>query len=474
MPALFAFAGTIRQSSYAGLSLSIFLSQYLAVFAALRVQGQPLDFGGWVPQFARRYAVGEPLHLEGWFFIAPTRALVANGSTLTLLLGLVYLMLAAWALAALAYRRAVDVDISAWIAAWAIVPIVQFPVIAALCLLPSRPAPTVVPAIATGKAAVSVGAAAAQGCLAGAGLTLLAVAMGALAFGAYGYGMFVASPFLVGATSAYFANRKQDIGGAATHRLVAGTCALGGIALIAVALEGIVCIFMAAPLGIGAALVGGLCGRAIASMPRGSPAQTLSGLSLLPVVFALEMILPPSVDFDTQERIDVNAPPEAVWQAILHMDAIEAPPALLFRLGVAYPVRGEVIGAGLGGERRGEFSTGTAIERVTDWVPNRKLAFVVLSDVPAMQELSPYAHVHSPHVLGYFRTLYTSFELEPAPDGNATRIIERTSHEIRLDPVLYWLPMARWVVHQNNARVLDHVRRQAERTTPPDRRRPSN
>jgi hypothetical protein len=28
---------------------------------------------------------------------------------------------------------------------------------------------------------------------------------------------------------------------------------------------------------------------------------------------------------------------------------------------------------------------------------------------------------------------------------------------------IYWLPLARWVVSRNNARVLDHIRRQAER-----------
>jgi hypothetical protein len=66
-------------------------------------------------------------------------------------------------------------------------------------------------------------------------------------------------------------------------------------------------------------------------------------------------------------------------------------------------------------------------------------------------------------VVGYFRTTYTSFELSPLPDGR-TEIVERTSHELRLEPVLYWLPMARWVVHANNARVLAHIRRQAERS----------
>jgi hypothetical protein len=98
---------------------------------------------------------------------------------------------------------------------------------------------------------------------------------------------------------------------------------------------------------------------------------------------------------------------------------------------------------------------------VTEWVPNRKLAFVVLEDVPGMRELSPYEHVHAPHVIGYFRTVEASFELRPRPDG-MTEIVEHTSHELKLEPALYWLPMARYVVHLNNARVLAHIRHRAE------------
>jgi hypothetical protein len=146
------------------------------------------------------------------------------------------------------------------------------------------------------------------------------------------------------------------------------------------------------------------------------------------------------------------------------METIQVPPPPPFRLGIAYPLGGEIIGDGVGAVRRGEFSTGIALERVTEWIPNRKLAFTVVEDVPAMRELSPYRQVHAPHVVGYFRTTSTSFELSERPNGR-TEIIERTSHELRLDPVLYWLPMARWVVQKNNARVLVHVRQQAERTS---------
>jgi hypothetical protein len=73
---------------------------------------------------------------------------------------------------------------------------------------------------------------------------------------------------------------------------------------------------------------------------------------------------------------------------------------------------------------------------VTEWIPNRKLAFVVVRDIPGMRELSPYENVHAPHIAGYFRTTCASFELIPRANGG-TDIVERTWHELRIDPVPY-------------------------------------
>jgi hypothetical protein len=162
--------------------------------------------------------------------------------------------------------------------------------------------------------------------------------------------------------------------------------------------------------------------------------------------------MPPAATFETSQTVRVNAPPETVWNAIVRMDTMTAPLALPFRLGVAYPVRGEILGEGVGATRLGEFSTGIAVERVTEWIPNQRLAFAVEADVPSMHEISPYKHVHAPHAVGYFRTSLTSFELARQPDGG-TEIVERTSHQLKLDPVYYWLPMARWIVRENNMRI---------------------
>lgn len=435
----FSFDGIMRRIPYVLWSLATFFSQHLFVLAAYKIRGAAL-----IP--------------DGWFLVLPFRALVTNWmSDAALIFGLAWLLIAVWALAALAFRRAADANISEWIAAAAIVPVAQIAVIVFLSVAPSRAAAEVFASPRPRSGWVP----AVQGMVAGTALTLFAVAVGALGFGGYGFGMFFVSPFIIGAVTACVANRGEDIGTRRTNHIVAGATALGGISLLLTALEGMVCIVMASPLAIGVALIGGLFGRAIA-LKRQRPAnQALSVFVFLPVVYALELLLPSAIAFDTLQTINVNAPPEAVWKSLLRMDMTGEPLALPFRLGVAYPLRGEVIGEGVGAVRHGEFSTGIAIERVTEWEPNRKLAFVVETDVPSMREFSPYRDLHTPHLLGYFRTGATSFEFVPQLEGR-TQIIERTSHQLKLDPVLYWLPMARRMVDANNARVLAHIKRQAE------------
>jgi uncharacterized membrane protein YhaH (DUF805 family) len=438
---MLSFKGEIRPLPYALAAFALFFSQHLAVLFAFSLQGATPDLD----------------------YLVPLRSLRGLSDASPLLLGLtfVYLLIVAWALAALSFRRAANADINGWIAASAIAPAIQIPVILFLCLVPPRAPKQAPPAERTDDPPIPW-AAAAQGVVVAIALTLIFVALGALVFGSYGFGMFVASPFIIGAVTGYIANRKQAIAVEWTIAIVLLATAIGGVALIAVALEGIVCIALAAPLGFGVAVVGGLLGRAIAQRFGPSTRQTMGAIALVPLILVSEWLMPTTTRFDTQQSIEINAPPTVVWQSIIRMDMRDEPVALPYRLGLAYPLGGEVVGEGVGALRRGEFSTGTALERVTEWIPDRKLAFVVEKDVPALRELSPYEHVHAPHVRGYFLTNLTSFELVPLP-GNRTHLVERTSHELRLEPILYWMPLARLVVDLNNDRVLRHIKHRAEK-----------
>jgi uncharacterized membrane protein YhaH (DUF805 family) len=443
----FTFEGKIGRAPYAAWSLVMFLSQYLVILGGA-------SNGAGV------------LKVDRWILFVPHRALMTVGGNWDLLqiLEVAYLLLLAWALAALAFRRAIDAGVGGGIAAFAIAPVIQIPAILYLCIAPPKAVPasgSLVERAGIQEAGL-VWPSAFQGVFAGVGLTLVAVVVSTLIFGTYGYGLFLLTPFVIGVVTAYVANSRADMGLGRTALIVVMAVAVGSLALVAVAVEGLICIVMAAPIGLAMALIGGLLGREMALLKRRVAGQPLPCIALLPLMFAIENVLPPGAHLDTEQTIAVAAPPEVVWRSILSTDPIEGPLALPFRFGVAYPLRGEVHGEGVGAERRGEFSTGTAIEGVTEWVPNRKLAFVVVRDIPGVRELSPYEHVHAPHVIGYFRTTYTSFELVPGADGG-TDIVERTSHELRLDPLPYWLPMARWIIRQNNARVLEHIRSHAER-----------
>jgi hypothetical protein len=293
-------------------------------------------------------------------------------------------------------------------------------------------------------------------------VTLAAVVLSALVFKTYGQGIFLASPFVIGAVTAFMANRRSELSLGQSTGIVGITGFAACMMLLGLALEGILCVVVVAPLAVGAAMLGGLLGRELALRIKNPGRKIASSIAVLPLIFALEAAFPPVARFETQQSIEVRAEAAHVWKAIVQMETIEEPLLLAHRLGLAYPVRGRVFGAGVGALRYGDFSTGTAIERVTEWVENKKLTFVVLKDVAGLRELSPYRHVHAPHVIGYFTTRETSFELVEK-SGGLTEIVERTSHELRLDPALYWLPIVRHVVDHNNGRVLAHIKKQAER-----------
>src|SRR5216684_4790592 len=106
----FSFKGQIRRYSYALSSSGVFFSQHLVVFLFFKAQGQTPN-------------------LDWWFYVMPLRSLVTlyRVSDHVLIFALAYLVIAAWALAALSFRRAANADISEWIAAPAIAPLVPIP-----------------------------------------------------------------------------------------------------------------------------------------------------------------------------------------------------------------------------------------------------------------------------------------------------------------------------------------------------------
>lgn len=441
MASIFSLRGDISRSAYAILAPALLLSQHLAVVLAFRSAGVTVRFDilFWLLPLRRLSVLPG---LSPWFAASAFAASLA----------------VAWALAVLSYRRAAGTTAGYVPAALAVVPGFQIAAIAILLVEPTRPAEAF--AAPDTDAAANV-AHILQGLFAGMAILVFAVLISAVTLGSYGWGLFVMTPFLVGLTTAYLANRDVALAPGRSMSAVLAAAALGVGALLMFALEGLVCILLVVPLGTAAAMAGGTLGRYLAAVGhrRGRP---LLGVATLPLIFVVEAVVPPAVTITTYETVEIAAPPLRVWRVLTSNEPIGSDPRLIALAGFAFPIRGTLMGEGVGALRLGEFSTGIAHERVTAWQPGRKLAFTVIDQPAMMAEMSPYRRVHAPHLTGYFETGNTSFELQPRP-GGTTRLIARASHVLRLDPALYWEPMARWAIHANVSRVLDSVKDKAEK-----------
>jgi hypothetical protein len=214
------------------------------------------------------------------------------------------------------------------------------------------------------------------GTISGILIILLAVSISTLIFRAYGWGLFVLTPFMVGLTTGYLVNRVDYLSFGETAGLVLLSAALGCFGLILFALEGLICLLLASPLAALLAILGGALGRRIAGKKR-DWAEPFYCVALLPAMFAADAVSPPEAFLLTHESTVIAAPASRVWQVLTSDDPIREPPTLAGRLGLAYPLRAQLSGQHVGATRTGYFSTGQAHERVSEWETNHTLAFVV-------------------------------------------------------------------------------------------------
>lgn len=425
---------------------------YLAASAGL-IASQNL-----IAWFARQtYAIERPLDLEFW--LTPLSSTLEIWS-LPAIWGAVifaYCLLVAWLLALLSFKLAQLTNRGFVLAVLSVVPVVQLGAIALNAILPSKDSPDE-ERQATRHASKSV----ALGLIAGIALIVFAVLISAVTFGAYGWGLFVMTPFVVGITTGYLVNSEGDLGPSRTMKLAIASAGLGSLALVVLALEGIVCILLAAPLAVPIVMLGAALGRGLA-VARHNRRNPLASVAVLPLIFMLEAAIPPEAPIATHYEIDIAAPADRIWQELTSSQSIVVAPGLPALAGLAYPISGKLVGEGVGAKRIGAFSTGIATEVVTEWKQDKVLAFRVEDQPPAMEEMSPYRRVHAPHVQGYFVTGETRFELTSI-GLNRTLLRVSSEHRLRIDPVPYWEPIARLAIRQNVGRVLEDIQEKSERT----------
>ncbi|MGO9837613.1 MAG: DUF805 domain-containing protein [Polyangiaceae bacterium] len=384
-----------------------------------------------------------------------------------------------WVGLTMSVRRAADAGAWPWLGTLFLVPLVNYAVIATLCIRPSSSdaqwelpaaspyrAPFPGPPAAPGTARIEPGPRAAVTAV----LTTIAIGLPMFAFcvyglGAYGLALFFLTPFAMGAASGATYNRDRPRSAGATITVTLAGVLLSGSAILLFAMEGLLCLAMAAPIAMVMAILGCLVGRAIMNASRGRGLAAPAFVLWIPGVAFGESHLEAPTPRDVTTAVEIDAPPEKVWPNVVAFTELDEPPAWFFRLGIAYPKRARIAGEGVGAVRRCEFSTGAFVEPITAWSPPNRLAFDVASQPPSMTEWSPYGAIHAPHLEGYMTSKGGEFDLARLPGGR-TRLEGTTHYTIAIYPEAYWAPFAEALLHAIHGRVLSHIKKLSEKPAP--------
>jgi hypothetical protein len=295
-------------------------------------------------------------------------------------------------------------------------------------------------------------------------ITVVFVVLGVYVFEQYGSALFIVVPIALGFSSGYVGARwpRGDPHSSAIATLLTNMAAVV-LVLLVVALEGIVCVAMAAPLAFLFALPGMFVALTMFRIPYKRSARWMAGVAL-PLV-PLAMFVEKRTDAQPAMRavvtsVLVDAPIERVWETVVAFPRIESEPAWYFRLGIAHPLEARIDGQGVGAIRYCTFSTGSFVEPITIWDAPHLLAFDVTESPPPLEELSLYDHVHAPHLDGYLVSRRGQFRLEQR--GDQVLLEGTTWYTHDMAPAWYWGAISDALIHRIHERVLEHIAEVAE------------
>jgi uncharacterized membrane protein YhaH (DUF805 family) len=398
-------------------------------------------------------------------YLNPVRSLAAafvpNESFFMTLGLMVWLLPFVWVGVVFTGRRALDAGWSPWWALGFFVPYANYALMAVLCLWPSSDK-YVVGVRERERLGTRSRPDVVMGILAGVAFAALMIWIAVVLKGNYAFGLFVGAPVGMGALTGYIMCRRAEASASDLIFVTLVTNVLAFAVLLFAAFDGLLCFAMAFPIAVALSVLGAFVGREIATGGRAIRRPAASAMLLIPLFAFFEPAGLTGHDLHAvNSSIEINATPEAIWPHLIEFQPMASPKELLFRVGVAYPTWSHTDGSGIGATRYCEFSTGSVVERITEWQPNHVLGFDVISQPAPMTEVSPYANLDPPHLHGYIRSKRGEFRLIALPGGRAR--LEGTSwYEIQMGPEAYWSLWSEASVHAIHMRVFEHIKHEVE------------
>jgi hypothetical protein len=291
-------------------------------------------------------------------------------------------------------------------------------------------------------------------------ISILLTLLGIYFYRDYGIALFILTPFFMGACPAILYGSKKQINKIEAWKIAFLSLVVFTIGLLFFAIEGLICIAMAAPIAILFNWIGSLIGYFIVSKTgKSSFVVILVLFSAIPTTAFIEKDIKPELT-SVVTSIEIEADLSVVWKNVVEFPELSDPNEFIFKTGIAYLINAKIKGTGVGAIRYCNFTTGSFVEPITVWDQPNLLAFDVLEQPAPMKEVS-FWDIDAPHLHDYFVSRKGQFKLTKLPNGNT--LLEGTTwyyHNIK--PAAYWKGWSNYIVHKIHERVLNHIRQNAE------------
>jgi hypothetical protein len=276
----------------------------------------------------------------------------------------------------------------------------------------------------------------------------------------YGIAIFILIPLFIGAIATMIYGSKRAI--TKTDAFLIGFTSLlvYTLGLLVFAIEGLLCIAMAAPIGLLLTWIGTIIGYfIIRKKPDNATSTMIILLLIIPTMSFIEKDQQPSLEA-VVTSIEIEADIATVWNNVVEFPKLDQPTEFIFKIGIAYPINAKIEGTGKGAVRHCNFTTGSFVEPITVWDKPHLLKFDVLEQPAPLKEIS-FWDIDAPHLHDYFVSKEGQFKLTQLPNGNT--LLEGTTwyyHNIR--PEIYWRVWSNYIIHKIHNRVLTHIKNKSE------------
>jgi hypothetical protein len=278
--------------------------------------------------------------------------------------------------------------------------------------------------------------------------------------GSYGIALFILIPLFIGAGSTIIYGYNRKITRAEGWQISWITLLVFSFGLMACAVEGLICIVMAAPFAFALTWIGSLVGQMLLTRTMRSGIYLFILMFSIPATAFVEKDNKPELTSVTT-IVDIKADPETVWQNVIQFPDLKVPTELLFKTGIAYPIDAQIDGLGVGAVRHCNFTTGSFVEPITVWDEPKLLKFAVKEQPAPMKEVS-FWDIDAPHLHDYFVSKQGQFRLTKLKNGY-TRLSGTTWYYHNIRPAFYWRIWSNYIIHAIHERVLTGIKAHAEK-----------